>query len=148
VYRTKYSLKRHYLGHLGIKQYECPHCSKRFSLPQYLEEHIYTHTGDKPFVCQHPGCEKRFRQAGKLSIHKKMHSMPSFKDRMITVLPDIEKSQEIAAAIQAVYSEIALFKLPSFFYSKTLPAPHPVMVLPCPRRHSQGSHGSFTAGSV
>jgi hypothetical protein len=40
-------------------------------LPQYLEEHEYTHTGEKPFVCGINGCPETFRQRGKLSIHKK-----------------------------------------------------------------------------
>ena len=31
------------------------------------------HTGRKPFVCTFPGCGKAFRQAGKLSVHKKLH---------------------------------------------------------------------------
>jgi hypothetical protein len=31
------------------------------------------HTGLKPFVCKHPGCGRAFRQAGKLSVHKKIH---------------------------------------------------------------------------
>jgi len=40
-----------------------------------LEEHEYTHTGAKPFVCGINGCIEVFRQRGKLSIHKK-HAHP------------------------------------------------------------------------
>ena len=73
VFTTRFSLRRHYLTHLGIKEHQCQFCGKRFSLAQYLKEHIYIHTGEKPFMCRYPGCGKRFRQAGKLSIHKKLH---------------------------------------------------------------------------
>eukprot|EP00347_Sterkiella_histriomuscorum_P003085 403365648 len=45
--------------------------SQAFSLPQYLEEHEYTHTGAKPFVCGINNCAETFRQRGKLSIHRK-----------------------------------------------------------------------------
>ena len=31
------------------------------------------HSNRKPFVCPFPGCTKAYRQAGKLSIHKKKH---------------------------------------------------------------------------
>lgn len=35
---------------------------------------MYIHTGQKPFKCNFPGCDKAFRQAGKLSLHKKLHT--------------------------------------------------------------------------
>ena len=75
AFTTRFSLRRHYLTHMGIKEHGCPYCKKRFSLSQYLKEHIYIHTGEKPFVCTHLGCGRRFRQAGKLSIHRKTHLM-------------------------------------------------------------------------
>ena len=71
TFSTKFSLKRHILRHLPTKKHVCPHCQKSFCLPQYLEEHEYTHTGAKPFVCGVNGCPEVFRQRGKLSIHKK-----------------------------------------------------------------------------
>jgi uncharacterized Zn-finger protein len=48
-------------------------CFKSFALAQYLKEHTYIHTGQKPFTCEHPGCGRQFRQAGKLSMHRKIH---------------------------------------------------------------------------
>ena len=32
-----------------------------------------THTGEKPFVCSHPGCDKRFSQSGSVSRHEQTH---------------------------------------------------------------------------
>ncbi len=120
-YRTRFSLKRHYLSHLGIKQHQCPHCSKRFRLVQYLNEHIYTHTGERPFVCAYPGCSKRFRQAGKLSIHKKQHAPINTASPESST--DLEAAKSRDGPVQAVYAQIAAFQLPSFFYSKVLPLP-------------------------
>ena len=79
LFRTKFSMKRHSLIHSQNKQYICKHCGKKFALPQYLKEHIYTHTQDKPYVCGVAGCEKRFRQAGKLSLHRRTHKEYALK---------------------------------------------------------------------
>ena len=123
-YRTKYSLKRHYLSHMGVKQHQCPYCTKRFALTQYLQEHIYIHTGEKPFVCKHPGCGKKFRQAGKLSIHKKQHNMcdvpGNSSSQCSTNLGDANARTQL---VQALLAQLAAFQFPSFFQSKTLPVP-------------------------
>ncbi len=122
-YRTRFSLKRHYLSHLGIKQHQCPHCDKRFRLVQYLNEHIYTHTGERPFACSYPGCNKRFRQAGKLSIHKKQHTQLNMVPESSDNSTDFGIPNCTVSTIQAVYAQIAAFQMPSFFYSKVLPLP-------------------------
>ena len=78
-FTNKHSLKRHEVTHNPDKKFKCDLCSKSFSLPQYLKEHKVVHTGERPFICKFPGCGKSFRQAGKLSIHRKEHSSPSVK---------------------------------------------------------------------
>ena len=72
-YTTKFSLKRHLFSHRQVKPFACRVCQQRFTLRQYLREHFNVHTGKKPFCCKVPGCNKAFRQAGKLSVHKKVH---------------------------------------------------------------------------
>ena len=122
-YRTRFGLRRHYLTHLGIKQHECPYCEKRFALSQYLTEHINIHTGNKPFVCTYPGCNKKFRQAGKLSIHKKQHSLVDFSDSSSESSTELRDSCCTFSTIEAVFTQIAAFPLPSFFYTRILPVP-------------------------
>ena len=72
-YTTRFSLRRHIASHSAIKQHVCVLCFKTFTLAQYLKEHMYIHTQQKPFKCDHEGCNRAFRQAGKLSMHKKVH---------------------------------------------------------------------------
>lgn len=73
-YSNKYNLRRHYeSNHCKIKRYRCRKCGKYLSSKQNLQEHVYTHTLAKPYVCKEPLCGKTFRQSSQLSHHKKLH---------------------------------------------------------------------------
>jgi uncharacterized Zn-finger protein len=72
-FTTRFSLRRHMVSHKGERKFQCKMCGKFFLLAQYLKEHEYIHTGANPYKCKYAGCDKAFKQAGKLSQHKKMH---------------------------------------------------------------------------
>ena len=72
-FKTKFSMSRHSLVHNQEKNYACEYCGKKFALLQYLKEHTNTHTNDKPYVCGVSGCQERFSQTGKLSLHRRTH---------------------------------------------------------------------------
>ncbi len=73
TFRAKFSCTRHRLTHGADKKFVCPSCGKKFVLPQYLKEHINVHTMDCPYVCGIDGCQRRFKQSGKLSLHRRTH---------------------------------------------------------------------------
>eukprot|EP00742_Colponemidia_sp_Colp-10_P015794 GILJ01018053.1.p1 GENE.GILJ01018053.1~~GILJ01018053.1.p1 ORF type:complete len:246 (-),score=17.74 GILJ01018053.1:264-1001(-) len=79
---SRFCVRRHQMTHDTEKKHGCRTCGKRFSLPQYLKEHVYTHTRERPYKCSVNGCEKTFRQAGKLSLHLKKHSQPAGTKRV------------------------------------------------------------------
>lgn len=54
--------------------YRCRKCKRVLGTKQCLKEHLYTHTGQKPYKCTEPGCGKIFRQSSQLSYHKKVHA--------------------------------------------------------------------------
>jgi uncharacterized Zn-finger protein len=78
-YTTSFSLTRHLTTHSDTKQYICHICHKSFALAQYLKEHAFTHSPDRQFKCDISGCLQSFRQAGKLSVHRRRSHAIIFK---------------------------------------------------------------------
>ncbi|XP_050360127.1 zinc finger protein 436-like [Nymphalis io] len=52
-----------------IKDKICPHCGRAFSTNRILNNHIRTHTGERPFVCDI--CSSKFTQKTALVVHKR-----------------------------------------------------------------------------
>ena len=144
-YKSKFSLKRHYLSHQGVRNHRCPYCDKGFSLAQYLREHIHIHTGDKPFVCPYPGCGKQFRQAGKLSIHRKEHSTIGSHETGHSPEDDAEANLK---AVEAVFDQLRNFAIPKFFYSKVLPIPEQIMARDDMVQYLKGEYARYKEKTV
>ena len=91
LFKTKFALKRHLLVHTKDRSCVCRYCGKKFSLPQYMREHLYTHTREKPYVCGVAGCQERFRQAGKLSLHRRTHAEYCVKKYNFKLNPKVKR---------------------------------------------------------
>jgi uncharacterized Zn-finger protein len=62
--------------HSGERPFACdaPGCEFRAAASGNLVTHKRTHTGERPFACDEPGCEYRATRSGKLKAHKRTHS--------------------------------------------------------------------------
>ena len=58
-------------------KYKCKYCGKLFLFPSYLERHLKSHTGEKPFVCEL--CGKSFTRNYGIKKHMMLyHTEASF----------------------------------------------------------------------
>ena len=116
---------------------------------------MVVHSKERPFVCPFAGCSKTFRQAGKLSMHKRLHceglagpdaerilesisqptvaADPEFKPTFLLTRPvpsstDASEPESPASqeALQQLPEGIANFKFPEYFETRILPPVHVV----------------------
>lgn len=59
----------------SAKKHICHACGKRFTRPSSLQTHSYSHTGEKPFMCDFEGCGRHFSVVSNLRRHKKIHGI-------------------------------------------------------------------------
>ena len=100
VFKTKFSCRRHAFTHTNEKNFVCQYCHKGFALRQHFTEHMHKHTNTKPYVCGIGGCKERYRQASKLSLHRRTHPEYKLRERCVTVEPPITHESAAAAVIE------------------------------------------------
>ena len=88
-FSNHFGLRRHMRIHFSQKEHKCKFCSKSFRLPQYLREHECIHTGELPLLCGFEGCKEKFRQAGKLALHRRTHQNYITKHYHYTIHPSL-----------------------------------------------------------
>lgn len=102
-----------------MKKFKCDTCLKYFSSKHCLKEHGYTHTQEMPYSCRF--CQKPFKHASQLSLHKKVHVVKNeiFWPKLTEMLLDYKEEPE---NLQQETENIELppiigpqeFKLPKF----------------------------------
>ena len=66
----------HERSHTGDKPYICEHpgCDKAFATGYGLKSHTRVHTGEKPYKCPEETCVKAFKTSGDLQKHVRTHT--------------------------------------------------------------------------
>ena len=63
---------------MSQRKWKCDRCEKAFRHPFGLQQHIYTHTGERPHKCIQ--CAKAFYSANDLRRHVRTHSGKNYKE--------------------------------------------------------------------
>ncbi|UYV65501.1 hypothetical protein LAZ67_3004529 [Cordylochernes scorpioides] len=69
---TKQNLIVYVRTHTGEKPFKCEHCDFRTSYERSLKQHLHNHTGEKSFNCEQ--CDYRAHWKNNLILHSKIHS--------------------------------------------------------------------------
>ena len=56
----------------SFRPFACDECGQGFMRSSTLKVHKRVHTGEKPYICPHPGCGRAFSESGNMNIHRRL----------------------------------------------------------------------------
>lgn len=74
-------------------------CAKAYSRLENLKTHLRSHTGEKPYVCEHEGCNKAFSNASDRAKHQnRTHSNEVSPGRLQSMLQTHKQTENTATS--------------------------------------------------
>ncbi|XP_053307746.1 zinc finger protein 574-like [Spea bombifrons] len=74
-FKKQVHIQNHMRTHTGERPFQCTTCGRTFSAHANLTRHSLLHTGEKPFRCE--VCGRGFTQSSNLQQHRTLHTQPS-----------------------------------------------------------------------
>lgn len=86
IFNSQTALLRHKkIVHIIERKFKCSICEKGFKFPQYLREHMASHTGIDLYECPH--CPKTFKVRSNLHHHRKRVHPKEWSEARVSKLP-------------------------------------------------------------